>query len=153
MSSPVQISEAASIAIHTVLLLAQTPEKLWSNQEISRTFGFSKAHAAKVFQALARSGIIASVRGPGGGSRLAKPASGLTLLDVYEAVEGPLETQRCLLDTHVCRGDHCSLGHGIYQANQAIRKLLAATVLSKVPLQTDFGHRPVTKTKKTVKGK
>ena len=148
MASPIQISEAASIAIHTALLLAREPKKLWSNQEISQTFGFSQAHAAKVFQALARAGIIASVRGPRGGSRLARPASELTLLDVYEAVEGPLETRKCLLSTDICRGDHCSLGREIYQANAAIRKLLQETVLAKVPLRETFGHTSAPKTQK-----
>ena len=50
----------------------------------------------KVLKPLVSAGVLYSVRGPNGGYRLARPAKGITLLDVVEAVDGPVrgETPR-----------------------------------------------------------
>jgi Rrf2 family protein len=45
----------------------------------------------QIFQRLRRARIVRSKRGPGGGYTLARPAAEITLRDVVEAVEGPLE--------------------------------------------------------------
>ncbi len=44
----------------------------------------------QIFQKLRRADLVASKRGPGGGYRLARPASAITLREVLEGVEGPL---------------------------------------------------------------
>ena len=44
----------------------------------------------QIFQRLRRAGIVAGKRGPGGGYRLARAAGAITLLEVVEAVEGPV---------------------------------------------------------------
>jgi Rrf2 family protein len=44
----------------------------------------------KALKALARAGVLHSAGGPGGGYRLARPAKRITLLEVVEAVEGPV---------------------------------------------------------------
>jgi Rrf2 family transcriptional regulator, iron-sulfur cluster assembly transcription factor len=45
----------------------------------------------QIFQRLRRARIVQGKRGPGGGYKLARPASEITLRDVVEAVEGPLD--------------------------------------------------------------
>jgi Rrf2 family protein len=45
----------------------------------------------QIFQRLRRAGLVTSKRGPGGGYTLARPAGEITLREVVEAVEGPLE--------------------------------------------------------------
>jgi Rrf2 family protein len=54
------------------------------------TGGLHWRYLLKALKALARAGVLHSVRGPGGGYRLARAAKRITLLEVVEAVEGPV---------------------------------------------------------------
>jgi Rrf2 family protein len=141
MSGIVQISEAASIAIHTTLWMAAHPGELHRAVEVCRRFGFSKDHFAKVMQALSRAGLVASVRGPRGGTRLSRPADQISLLEVYEAVEGPTQTNRCLLGTHVCAGGRCAFGVDVIdKTNALIRQQMASATLKQQSAQVDWAH-------------
>ena len=51
---------------------------------------------SKIFQRLATKGLIQSRRGFRGGFRLARPARRITLREIVEALEGPIEFHRCL---------------------------------------------------------
>ncbi|MGQ0803591.1 MAG: RrF2 family transcriptional regulator, partial [Actinomycetota bacterium] len=53
------------------------------------------AYLAKHLQALSRAGVVEAVTGPGGGYRLARPASDVSMLDVVEAIDGTEPAFRC----------------------------------------------------------
>lgn len=108
MTSLLHISDAASLALHTMAFLAGHPGRLVSTHEVAGTLGVSENHLAKVRQTLAKAGLVEATRGPGGGFRLARPEAEVTLLDVYEAVEGPIRPNRCLLGRHEpCDPSNC----------------------------------------------
>lgn len=138
MNGAVQMSEAASIGIHTALWLAAQKGRLCRSAEICRRFCFSTAHFAKVMQSLARAGIVESVRGPRGGTRLAGDPAGITLLAVYEALEGPMGGERCLLSPRVCPSRCCPLGREIARLNRSLRATLAKATLAKMAAETDW---------------
>ena len=108
MSEVVAVSEAASLAFHGMALLASGGRM--SAKEMAEAVKVSEAHLAKVFQRLAREGLVSSTRGPGGGFELAVPAGGITLYDVYVAVEGPPGEGGCLLHRESCPFGSCILG-------------------------------------------
>lgn len=110
MSSLLGISEAASIGWHAMILLAASGDRLLSNAEIAETLQVSGAHLSKVLQRLTRAGLIETVRGPRGGFRLGLPATDVTVLEIYEAIEGPLQARHCLLRKPVCNGKCCIIG-------------------------------------------
>jgi Rrf2 family protein len=58
---------------------------------ISERQAIPARYLEQIFQRLRRGGIVASKRGPGGGYTLARPSADLTLRQVVEAVEGPLD--------------------------------------------------------------
>src|SRR5215210_5450597 len=59
--------------------------------------------AQKVMGRLAAAGLLESARGTGGGFRLARAASGISLADIIEAVEGPIAMTNCAEGTrHLC---------------------------------------------------
>ncbi len=64
-------------------------------REISAQYNIPPDLLGKVLQALARGGLIESVHGALGGYRLSRPLEGVTLGDVFEAVEGPLHLVKC----------------------------------------------------------
>lgn len=125
-----RISEAASLALHTVVMLAARPDRPVSTPEIASVFRVSEAHLAKVLQRLSRAGLVRSVRGPKGGFFLEREADELTLLDVYEAIEGPLPSSECLLGSPICGGEKCILGELLGSLNREVRDYLAGTTLS-----------------------
>ena len=85
-----RISEAASIALHTMAYLARNKDRMVSTHEIAGAMGLSENHLAKVRQRLVKAGLVEAQRGPSGGFMLSRPAEDITLLEVYEAIEGPL---------------------------------------------------------------
>jgi Rrf2 family nitric oxide-sensitive transcriptional repressor len=132
VSNFIRISEATSIAIHTAALLAQNTERLVSSHEIARALGASENHLSKVLQRLAHSGIVRSTRGPNGGFKIRTPWEKIRLIEIYEAIEGPLMPGRCLLGPPICRGNKCVLGVLIHKTDEAARKCLAGTTLAEM---------------------
>jgi Rrf2 family protein len=127
-----KVSEAASLALHAMTVLATNPGRAISTSEIAEGLGVSENHLSKVFQRLARAGLVRSTRGPKGGFSLDRAADDLTLLDVYEAIEGPLVPRSCLFGRPVCNGQ-CILGDLLHSVNTQIHDRLATTKLSSLP--------------------
>jgi len=132
MAGVIKVSEAASLGVHAAMLLAKADGALVRTRDLGERIGASQAHLVKVLQALARAGLVATERGPHGGARLARPAGLISLLAVYEAVDGPLQASECLLDKPVCDGHCCVLGKALYRMNQEVREHLARTTLADV---------------------
>lgn len=132
MPNVFKLSEAASLALHTSVYLASRAERMVSAKEIASALNVSEAHLAKVLQRLAREGIVRSVRGPRGGFRLARDARTITLLEVYEAVEGPVRAVSCLLGAPVCTGEDCILGGLTEGLNNQVRDYLRKTTAGEM---------------------
>ncbi len=92
MARIVRLSEAASIAIHALILIARAEVPVSSTTLATET-GNAKNHVAKIMQQMVHHNYINSTRGPGGGFTLRAKPEGLTLLEIYEAVEGPIEEE------------------------------------------------------------
>ena len=131
MAGILKISEAVSLALHASVLLA-SQDGPTSNRQIARVLRASEAHLHKVMRRLAAAGIVLSSPGPGGGFALAKPPKKITLLNIYEAVEGSLADTKCLLTVPLCDGKACILGGLIHQTNQQVRNYLQNTTLAQV---------------------
>ena len=109
MSHLLKLSEAASMALHTAAILSARPGELVSTRTLASILGGSEAHLSKVLQRLVKGGLVKSVRGPRGGFTLARDPGEITLLEVYELMEGPLTPTACLLGEPICGGE-CLLG-------------------------------------------
>ncbi len=70
--------------------------------EIAEEMRIPRPFLAKILQKLARAGITKSVRGPRGGVQMLKDPSAITLLDVVEAIDGPVTMNRCGIDKNSC---------------------------------------------------
>ncbi|MDD3876250.1 MAG: Rrf2 family transcriptional regulator [Bacteroidales bacterium] len=109
MSKIVNISEAASLAIHSLALIAQSNEMI-STIDIAKITGFSKNHLSKVLQILVKNGYINSTRGPKGGFVLKAKAEEIFLLEIYELFEGKLQQTHCSLHSGKCPFKSCVFG-------------------------------------------
>jgi len=132
MPTVLRISDAASLALHAAVVLAEAPERRASTKAIASALKASEAHLAKVMQRLARAGLVESVRGRGGGFRLARPAGRIKLLDVYQAIEGRLPGSECLMGKPVCERKTCVLGGLLHTVDTWLRAYLSGTTLSQL---------------------
>ena len=132
MANIIHISDAASIAIHTMAVLAGDSKTVMRTAQIAEALDVSEAHLAKVLQRLTKAGMVTSERGPKGGFLAAKNADSITLLDIYELIDGPLTEPRCLLNLPVCRGQKCMFGDVLHNTHRKIRQLLDKTKLADV---------------------
>lgn len=130
MSQALRISEAASFAMHAMALIAASSRASLSVKTIAERFKISQAHLSKVLQRLAKVGLLNSTRGPKGGFTLARPPDQITLLEVFEAIEGPLIPTRCLFGEPLCDGHDCILGRAMVEANVLLHDRLAKTSLA-----------------------
>ncbi|PKH10893.1 Rrf2 family transcriptional regulator [Planomicrobium sp. MB-3u-38] len=73
-----------------VLLATQQSSAPLASDEISRRLGVSPSYMKKITRKLVVQGIVVSVPGNNGGVSLAKAVSDITLLDIIEAMEGPI---------------------------------------------------------------
>lgn len=137
MTGLLKISDAASLAIHAMAFLAQRFGKRTSAKQIASVLGVSENHLAKVCQRLAKAGLIEATRGPRGGFVLAQPADLITLIQVYEAVEGPLSPSRCLLHRPVC-GENCIMGELVESVNRQVSEYLRWTTLAQLAKTSAF---------------
>ncbi|PKP34365.1 MAG: Rrf2 family transcriptional regulator [Bacteroidetes bacterium HGW-Bacteroidetes-17] len=108
MSKIVTLSEAASIALHGMILVAQS-DKMINVVQISEMTTSSKHHVAKVFQRLVKEKFIESHRGPSGGFTMKRKPDEITLLEIYEAIEGKIEILACPIEKQICPFDKCIL--------------------------------------------
>ncbi len=132
MSSVLRISEATSLGLHAMVLMAQRPGAPISCKEIAKAFGVSQAHLAKVLQRIGKVGLVRSVRGAGGGFTLARPAERIALLHIYEAIEGPLALGSCLLESPACDQRLCVLGDLLESITKQFVDYMARTRLSDI---------------------
>lgn len=130
MSKVVNISEAASLAIHAVVLIAGS-DKLINVNQIAEATGASKNHLAKVMQRLGKQGLVTSSRGPNGGFKLKKKPNEFTLYDIYESIEGPIEIEGCPMERPVCPFEKCLMGGIIHKVTSDLRTYLEAETIDK----------------------
>jgi Rrf2 family protein len=91
-----RLSDGVEWGVHACTVLAVVPPPgALPAAKIAEYHGVPAAYMAKHLQALARAGILETVKGPRGGYRLARPATEITVLEVVEAIEGTEPAFRC----------------------------------------------------------
>lgn len=131
MKKILSISQAASLAIHTMAFMASKPSQTFSVTYMASLLSASPHHLSKVLQRLKKMGFITSSRGPGGGFQIGDHWQNTSLMDIYEAIEGPWQPVKCLLSRSVCGGaQNCFFGSLLTDLNDRIEKTLSETKLS-----------------------
>ncbi|MBK7027855.1 MAG: Rrf2 family transcriptional regulator [Bacteroidales bacterium] len=129
MAKIVSYSEAASIGMHGMVLVARAGETV-NVQKISDITGSSRHHVAKVMQRLVKEGFLLSNRGPSGGFQLSVDPGSVTLLQIYESIEGHVKVVECPHDKPVCPFGKCILGTVVLQMSQLFRDHLNSHTLA-----------------------
>ena len=142
MSNLFKISDAASIALHAMVMLADSQSSFLSVHDIAKTLKVSEHHLAKIGQRLVKAELVESHRGPAGGFKLSRSPNKITLLDIFEAIEGPFKFSGCLFGNPVCDRTECIYGGLIESVNREFYDYFNKTTLAKFkkPKQKEKKH-------------
>ncbi len=82
--------------------------------EIAERQGISQSYLEQLFAILRRNGLVDSRRGPGGGYKLGRPANGISVADVIDAVNETVDATRCG-GLRNCQDEHRCLTHDLWE--------------------------------------
>src|SRR5262249_6120858 len=88
-------------AVRALMELAETSSTKQS-AEIAERWSIPAPYLDQLLTSLRKAGLVTSVRGPQGGHQLARAAGSITVLDVFEALEGPMAAMDCLEENPRC---------------------------------------------------
>lgn len=137
MSKLINISEATSIAIHSLALIGYENRQLNAN-EISKITAFSKNHLSKVLQILVKQGYLKSVRGPLGGFTLNVDPNKISLLEIFEVFEGAIKHDYCFGHHEPCPFEDCIFGDIIDEVTIQFKEGFANRTIGDVRMKASF---------------
>jgi Rrf2 family protein len=141
-----KLSQGVEWALHCVLTLVPREDgPAVSRRTLAGYFDLPEAYLAKHLKSLVQAGVLTATSGPRGGFRLARGAAAITVLDVVQAIEGPLSPfvcaeirQRgsCAVPPEKCTGP-CPVAKVMYDADAAwrdsLRQVTIADLAKRLP--------------------
>lgn len=126
------LSQTVEYALRAAVYLASQVPEPRTTDEIAGATKVPRAYLSKILQGLARSGVVRSRRGIGGGVTLVKRPEDLTILEVVDAVEpiGRITTCPLGLESHGVR--LCPLHRRLDNALAAVEDAFRGTTLAEV---------------------
>jgi len=105
-----QITRQADYAVRAVLHLARTGDQRTPTSSIAEEQKIPPSFLAKIISQLSIAGLLHTSRGARGGVTLAREPRDITLLEVIEAIDGPIQLNECVGDNGSCTfDDDCPL--------------------------------------------
>lgn len=129
-----QITRQADYALRAMLYLA----KLYKNgkavtSKIAEEKEIPPSFLAKIISQLSIAGLIRTYRGASGGVSLAHKPEDISLLEVVEAIDGPITLNECTNDPSVCAfGDNCPIHEVWYEAQENLVSKLRESTFDKL---------------------
>jgi len=132
-----QLTRAADYAIRVMIhmagLSAGTTVRL---RTLATAVAVPESFLAKVLQTLTRAGLVTSRRGPDGGFELVPSSMQATLLDVMDAIEGPIQLNCCLGEDGACEQKDWCPAHSVWaEAQIAMLSVLSRDTLGELALK------------------
>jgi Rrf2 family protein len=148
---PVQITRQADYAIRAILYLSEIgQDHPVATRRIAREKKIPPSFLAKIVSQLSLVGLLQTSRGATGGVQLSRSASHITLLEVIEAIDGPILLNDCVGSRSSCALENGCPAHSIFCQIRAelVQRLKNVTfedmVLTSDPIQEkDYQHPPL----------
>jgi len=124
-----QITRQADYAVRAVLYLAQLgAEQRAATSQIAQEQSIPPSFLAKIVSQLSVAGLLQTSRGARGGVSLARPPEQISLLEVVEAIDGPILLNECVSNAGACQfGDRCPMKPIWCDAQSELVQRLGAT--------------------------
>ena len=130
----VRLTQYTNFTLRALQLLALRHPAIVTVDDIARAHRISRSHLVKVAHVLGQQGYIETIRGRGGGLRLARPAETITVGEIVRLTEAPLELVECFnLATNSCPlCGICRLSQGFRQALAAFMAVLDTMTIADI---------------------
>jgi Rrf2 family protein len=127
------ITSKSRYALKIMMDLAEAGDALVHRSDISMRQGIPLEYMDQILSRLREGGLIESTRGRSGGYRLSRPASEVSTLEIFMAVEDAFEPVQCLDGGKGCLAEHvCSSKDAWGTISSAIRHALSGIILSEI---------------------
>ncbi len=136
----VKLSKGSGYSFHALMYMVKHMTQLpLTVGHIAKAQGIPPGYLSKLFQALSKAGLIRAIKGRQKGYVFAKPPEKITLLEVFETIEGHTLFEECLLKHCHCGGtpDNCRIYHQWRKSTSQMTDLL-----SEIPLTTAAWTHP-----------
>ena len=127
-----RLSKRADYGLIALKHLALHEEHTYSAPEIARTYNIPSELMAKVLQKLARKGLLESHAGPNGGYALARGAEMISVIEVLEALEGPVLLTPCEAADDCRQLQVCSIRDPLRTIKEKVVGILVDTTIHEL---------------------
>lgn len=143
-----RLTAMTDYSLRLLMHVGQHGGRLCTIAEIAQVYGISEAHLMKITHQLALAGFLETLRGRGGGMRLARPAGEIRIGDVVRAMEPDFAVVECFATGNVCTlSGQCRLTgvlHGSLAAfMENLDRYTLADILDPVPAALPLGTQPI----------
>jgi len=127
-----QLTRAADYAVRVMIHLAGLPPGTRASRaDLAEDAGCPEQFLSKVLQSLTHAGLVSSHRGNTGGFELLHAHRNASVLEIVEAVEGPVRLNLCLTAPHACERQNCCPAHAVWaEAQSAMSGVLRKATIS-----------------------
>jgi Rrf2 family protein len=127
-----EITRRTDLATRALLALAESGQRTKS-AELAERVGTTAGFLSQALTPAVAAGWVRSDPGPTGGYTLVADLAGVSVLDVIEAVEGPTDAGRCVLEDRTCnQGGVCALHQPWSRARSLLTQQLAASPVASL---------------------
>ncbi len=133
-----RLNRRVDYAVRMMLDLACRSDSQWVDVgEIAQRQDVTKPFMAKIASQVAAAGLLTTQRGTGGGLALTQPPDKITLLQILEAIDGPISLNQCTFEPSRCpRSSKCAV-HPIWEkAQRLLKELMSNTLLSEIVMSS-----------------
>jgi FeS assembly SUF system regulator len=128
-----RVTKLTDYATVVLTALAARPVDVLSAAELAERAGLEMPTVAKLLKPLAQAGLVEGFRGTNGGYRLARPAAEISLIEIVEAMEGPLGMTECSIHAGACGIEHsCGVRASWRRINDVVADALRGVTLAQM---------------------
>ncbi len=143
-----RVTKLTDYATVVLTVLAARHGEVLSANDLAEQAGLEPPTVSKILKPLAQAGLVEGLRGVRGGYRLARTAERISLIEIVEAMEGPLAITECSQDHSQCGIAHsCGVRSNWRLINdvvaEALRGVTLAQMLHPLSHSGDSRRRPI----------
>jgi Rrf2 family protein len=139
------LTVSVEYGLHCLMWLVKAGDTALSSRDLAELQGISPSFLAKIFPKLEKAGLVRASEGIRGGYRLARPADGITVLEVVDAIEGDKPLFDCQQVRNRCTlfggeppawssSGVCAIHAVMLRAEKSMRDELARQTLADIAL-------------------
>lgn len=137
-----KLSTKGQYALHAMIFLARRAKEGPQTLKTIAEDGLPEQYLEQLLGQLRRDGLVSTVRGAQGGYSLARPAGQITVAQIIESTEGPINLSQCAGDDPCCpRADACATRDVWRYLTDNIQTLMQGITLQDVLKNEAFGSK------------